>query len=131
MQQAIETILMRQLAGHLATAMVIIDVKGDLVFFNPAAERILGRRFDEVRGMIRGEWLDAVKARRADGSLIQLEDRALIKAVERDEPSHVRFHIQGLDSVLREIEGVAFPMVGQSGRKLGAVGIFWETEGAP
>jgi PAS domain-containing protein len=131
MQQPIETILMRQLAAHLATAMVIVDIKGDLVFFNKAAERILGRRFEEARGMQRGQWLHQIKALRPDGSAIQIDDRALIKAVDRDEPSHVRFHIRGLDDVLREIEGVAFPMVGQSGRKLGAVGMFWETGGTP
>jgi len=131
MQKAIEIILMKQLAEHLAIAMVIVDNDGDLLFFNEAAERILGRRFEEVRGMRRGQWLHAVKAQLADGSAIQLDDRALIKAVDRNQPSHVRFHIRGLDDVLREIEGVAIPMFGQSGRKLGAVGIFWQTQESP
>ena len=131
MQRAIEIILMKQLASLLATPIIIVDLNGDLVFFNEPAERILSRRFEDVRGMSRGDWLTNVHARLPDGSLIKVDDRALIKAVDRDEPSHVRFHIENFGGDDREIEGVAFPMFGQSGRKLGAVGVFWEIEEAP
>jgi hypothetical protein len=34
--------------------------------------------------------------------------------------------INGLDRVRRVIEITAFPLDGQSGRRLGAVAIFWE-----
>lgn len=127
MQWAIEMILMKQLASHLATPIVLVDLQGDVVFFNTAAEQILGTRFEEVRGMARGQWLDAVRAQQTDGASIDADDRALVKAVDRDEPSHVHFRLQGLDGIYREVEGIAFPMIGQSGRKLGAVGVFWET----
>lgn len=126
MQWPLEMILMKRLASQLATPIVLVDLKGDVVFFNEAAEQILGRGFDDVRGMPRADWLAAVSAEQADGSAVEADQRALVKAIDRDEPSHVRFRIQGLDGVRREIEGIAFPLVGQSGRKLGGVGVFWE-----
>jgi hypothetical protein len=36
--------------------------------------------------------------------------------------------IQGLDQVRRHIEVTAFPLIGQAGRHLGAVAIFWEVK---
>lgn len=128
MQWAIEMIIMRQLASHLATPIIVIDTQGDLVYYNEAAERILGRRFDEVGTMPRAQWIDSVRALQDDGSVMAPGDRALLKAVDRNEPSHARLRIQGLDGVSRQVEGIAFPMVGQSGRKLGAVAVFWEID---
>jgi PAS domain-containing protein len=129
MQWAIEMIIMRQLASHLATPIVVIDRQGDLIYYNEPAERIFGRRFDEVGTLPRAQWLNTVRTMQADGSVTAPGDRALIKAVDDNVPSHARMRIQGLDGVNREVEGIAFPMVGQSGRKLGAVAIFWEIEG--
>jgi PAS domain-containing protein len=128
MQWAIEMIIMRQLASHLATPIIVIDTQGDLVYYNEPAERILGRRFDEVGTLSRAQWLDSVRAVQEDGSVMAPGDRALLKAVDQNEPSHARLRIQGLDGVSRQVEGIAFPMVGQSGRKLGAVAVFWEIE---
>jgi PAS domain-containing protein len=126
MQWAIEMIIMRQLASHLATPIVVIDTQGDLVYYNEPAERIFGRRFDEVGTLPRTQWLNTVRTVQEDGSITAPGDRALIKAVDENVPSHARMRIQGLDGVSRQVEGIAFPMVGQSGRKLGAVAVFWE-----
>jgi PAS domain-containing protein len=128
MQWSIEMILMKQLAGHLTTPILVVDPRGDLVFYNEPAERILGKRFDEVGTITREEWMDKFQPQDPDGSIIAPEKRPLTRAVDKNEASQVRFWIKGLDGVRREVEGVAFPMFGQSGRKLGAVGIFWQLE---
>jgi PAS domain-containing protein len=128
MQWAIEMILMKQLAVHLTTPILVVDPVGDLVFYNEAAESILGKRFDEVGTIRRQEWMDKFQPQDNDGIIIAPENRPLTRAVDKNEATQLRFWITGLDGVRREVEGIAFPMFGQSGRKLGAVGIFWQTE---
>ena len=48
-QHAIELILMRQLAGGLATPVFLVDPDGDLLFYNEPAEAILGCRYGTAR----------------------------------------------------------------------------------
>jgi PAS domain-containing protein len=126
-QQEIEVILMRQLASYLAMPILVVDPKGDLVFFNEAAETIVGRRFDETGTIRRGEFTGTFKPTDEDGSLMKREEQPLFIATDRHRPTQFKFWIQGMDGVARKIEGVAFPLEGQSGRKLGAVMICWET----
>ena len=51
-QRDIGLILMRQLADGLAVPMLLADERGDLLFFNEPAERLLGQRFDDVQRML-------------------------------------------------------------------------------
>jgi PAS domain-containing protein len=128
-QRAIELILMRQLASYLAQPILVLDEKGDLLFFNESCEAIVGRRFDEVGEIRRGEWSLLFKPTEDDGTPIKREDLPLTIAIDKQQPAHRDYWIQGLDGVRRKVEGTAFPLVGQSGRCLGAVGLFWEIEG--
>ncbi len=127
-QRAVEMILMRHLASHLTTPILIVDPSRNLVFFNEPAEPILGRRFEDSGPIRDGEWRALFKPTDEDGSAVKREDTALFIATERRQPAHSRGWIQGLDGVPHRIEGIAFPLVGQSDRMLGAVGIFWEDE---
>jgi PAS domain-containing protein len=119
---------MRQLASYLAMPIFLVDPRGDLLFFNEPAEPILGRRFDETGAMTLEEWSAVFKATDEDGSFIKMEDRPMVIALQRQQAVHRRFFIHGFDGISRKIEAAAFPLVGQSGRRLGAVGMFWELE---
>lgn len=125
-QQDIEVILMRQLASCLALPILVVDPKGDLVFFNEPAEAILGRRFEETGTLRRGEWSATFKPTDSKGVPLTRQDQPLFIATEERRPVHGRGSIQGLDGVRREIEGAAFPLLAKGGRFLGAVSIFWE-----
>jgi PAS domain-containing protein len=127
-QQAVEVILMRQLASSLAVPILVVDNKLNLVFFNEPAEKIVGRRFEETGMIRRGEWTNMFRPTYEDGSPVKREEMPLTIAIDQGRPAHNRSCIQGLDGAVRTIEGIAFPLEGQSGRKLGAVGIFWEVE---
>jgi PAS domain-containing protein len=124
----IEVILTRQLASYLTMPILIVDPEGDLVFFNEAAEPILGRRFDETGTIRRGEWSAIFQPMNDDGTPLQREEQPLFVATEHRRPCHHSSWIRGLDGVLRHIEGVAFPLLGQAGRFLGAAGVFWEAK---
>jgi PAS domain-containing protein len=125
-QREIELILMRQLAGYLRMPILVVDPNGDLLFFNEAAEEILGRRFEETGVIRRGEWTSLLKPTHADGSPVKREQMPLFVATEHRRPSYLRSWVVGLDGVRREVEGIAFPLLGQGDRFLGAAGIFWE-----
>jgi len=125
-QRAIELILARQLASCLDVPILIVDPKGDLLFFNESAEAILGRRFDETGVIRRGEWSKLFNPTNADGSPVPREEQPLFIATEHHRPAYNSSWIQGLDGVKRRIEGIAFPLRGAGHRFLGAIGVFWE-----
>jgi PAS domain-containing protein len=125
-QQAIEVILMRRLASYLAVPIVVVDPKGDLLFFNDSAEPLVGRPFGEIEAIRRGEWSSRFHPTWEDGTPVPREEQPLFVATERREPVHCRYWVEGLDGIRREIEGIGFPLIGQSDRMLGAVGVFWD-----
>ena len=127
-QYEVEAILMRRLASYLATPIYLVGNTGQLLYFNAAAERILGGSFDQMTEASRDEVYESFSPRNLDGSPIERGTHPLTFAREQREPAHRRFWIRGIDSISRLIEGTAFPLIGQSGRDLGAVGVFWEIE---
>ncbi len=122
----VETILSRRLAARLAVPVFIVDAGGNLLYFNAAAEPILGHRFDDFAERQRDEVFAAYLPTHEDGSAMKAEDHPLTLARASRQPAHQRFWIRGFDGVRRNIEATAIPLVGQSGRMLGALGFFWE-----
>jgi len=126
-QYPIELILTRQLAGQLAMPVFIVDAGGTLVFYNEAAERVLGRRFEETGAMTAAEWAEAFIPRDETGRSLAPGALPLMIALREQRPAHADFYIRGLDAVERSIEATAFPLIGLAGRLVGAVVLFWET----
>jgi PAS domain-containing protein len=130
-QHRIETILMRRLASQLTMPILLVDPGGDLVYFNPAAARLLGRRFEDTGPIVRGEWSARFQPATPDGSPYKREEQPLYVATELRQASHHRGSVRGLDGVVRDLEGIAFPLIGQGERMLGAVGMFWDPAAPP
>jgi PAS domain-containing protein len=130
-QHGIETILMRRLASRLTMPILLVDPRGDLVYFNEAAGLVLGERFEDTGGFVRGQWSTRLQITAVDGSAISREELPLFIATEHRVPCHRRFRIHGLDGVDRELESIAFPLIGQGQRMLGAVGVFWDRRAPP
>ena len=127
-QKEIEVILTRQLASYLAMPIIIVDSAGTLLFYNESAEVIVGRRFEETGELSADEWAQALVVTDEQGTPLAPETRPLLFALTEQRPTHCDMWIQGLDHVRRHIEVTAFPLIGQAGRNLGAVAIFWEVE---
>ena len=126
MTQPIELILMRELADHLATPIFVVKPNGDLLFYNEPAEQLLGSRYDETGEMSVGQWSSLFTPIGEDGAPLPGEALPLNIALHKHRAAHLAFWIRGLDGVSRKIGATAFPLEGQGGRQLGAVGIFWE-----
>ena len=129
MAQPIERILVRHLGSRLSVPLFLIDTEGTLVFYNEAAEGLLGRRFDEAGEMTFETWTTAFAVRDERGR-IEIDEIALVKALRKGRPAYSHFDITGLDGAVRTLEVAAFPLRGQGGSRLGAVALFWEADGS-
>jgi len=128
-QREIEVILSRQLATYLSMPVFIVDQSGTLVFYNESAEAILGQRFEETGEMAADEWMTASTATDDAGKTIPRQKLPLMVALTERRPVHGTFWIVGNDSVRRHIATTAFPLIGQAGRNVGAMAVFWELPG--
>jgi len=125
-QRNLILILARDFASRLATAVFLVDPEGNLIYFNEAAERVLGRRFVEGRGMSAREWSTAFTPVDDEGEALPLAELPLGTALLRREPSHRAMRIVGADGVARRIEVTAFPLFAHADESVGAIAIFWE-----
>jgi PAS domain-containing protein len=124
-QRDVGLILMRQLASGLAVPMLLADEKGDLLFFNEAAELLLGQRFDDV-GELRLEERQAIFAFRDEhGAPLAVEQTPLVVALRERRPVHRRVWMRGFDGADNEVEVTGFPLLGGGGHLIGGVVMFW------
>jgi PAS domain-containing protein len=125
-QNAVEIILMRQLASYLAMPIMLFDPAGNLLFYNEPAETILGRRFDETGEIPLEEWYSAIELTDEGGSPLPLAARPLVIALQERRAAHGTVWLRRPDGSRPRLAVTAFPLEGQGGRHLGAVVIFWE-----
>jgi PAS domain-containing protein len=124
---AIELILMRQLASYLVMPVFIVDRAGTLVYYNEAAQRLLGKPYEENDEMPLQEWGTNFQPKREDGDQIPPEDLPLATALREGHPVHFApLIIRSGDGVNRRLAVTAFPIVSYQDETLGAAAIFWE-----
>ena len=127
-QRNLILILARQFAAQLATAVYLVDADGTVIYFNEAAEQLLGQRFIEGRGMTAGEWSTAFAPRHDSGEHMPLEQLPIGVAIVEREPAHGAVTIRGADGVDRRIEATSFPLFAHTEDFVGAITFFWEQQ---
>jgi PAS domain-containing protein len=130
-QRNLILILARDLTSRLATPAAVIDAEGTLVYFNEAAEPVLGRTYAEAGELRAGEWATEWDPRDPDGNRVPLEELPLGVAFREGRPTHRALTITGGDGVIRDIESTAIPLCPREGLILGAVALFWERPRVP
>ena len=126
-QKDVVLILARELASNIATPMLVLDETGTIVFFNEAAERILGATFESV-GEVSPDEYDAKWATTdPDGNEISLRHGPMARVVSDHTPAHRVIRVRGLDGAWHLIETTVYPLFaervalrGRGGRVLGA-----------
>lgn len=118
-------ILAREFASNLATPMLIADDRGQLVFFNEAAEEVTGRTFAEVGEMPMEEFSASFAPRTADSVPVPRERLATRIALDERRAAHEQIQITSLDGVEREVSVTAFPLFAHADEFVGIVAIFW------
>lgn len=125
-QRNLILILARDFASRLATAVFLVDAEGTAIYYNEAAERLLGTRFIEGRGMTAEDWSTRFTPTDQAGAPLPLEEIPLGVAFRERRPEHGTVRIRGADGVARKIEVTAFPLLAHAGDLVGAIAIFWE-----
>lgn len=118
-------ILARELAANLATPTFIADAEGTLVFYNEAAEEVVGVAFAEVGEMPMDEWTAGFAPRTLAGAHLPAEQRPARKALNERRPSHETFRITSRDGVDRDIAVTALPLFAHADEFVGVIVIFW------
>ena len=125
MAYAIELILARQLASGLSVPILLVDARGEWVFYNEPAEAIFGRAFDELDALPFEERTAMMAPRRENGDPLPADRLPSALAMLERRPAHAEFFIHGLDGVLRAVEATATPIESAGGHVLGAVIVMW------
>ena len=119
-------ILAREFASNLATPTLIADDKGRLVYYNEAAEAVVGGPFAETGEMSLEEWTSRFEPRSLDsGEPLPLERRPTGLALYQQRASHERYLITSLDGVERRVAVTALPLFAHADEFVGIVAIFW------
>ena len=118
-------ILASEFASNLATPTAIADDEGRLVFFNEAAEEVLGGRFADTGEVDMDEWTASFSPRTRNGDPLPPERRPARIALNERRSSHEQFRITGRDGVERDVAVTAFPLFAHEDECVGVVAIFW------
>jgi PAS domain-containing protein len=127
-QRPVELILARQLASCLAVPVLLVDARGDTLYFNEPAELIFARRFDEIEALGFEERTKVLAPRRADGGPLPVDELPGVIAMRDRRPAHAALFIHGFDGVLRPVEATAVPLESANGRVLGALVVLWSRQ---
>ena len=124
-QKHLILILARELASNLATPTLIADEHGNVVFYNEAAEAVIGSPFAEVGEVGIDSFAESFSPRTAEGEPLPVEGLPGRVAIDERRAAHVRIWITSRDGVDREVSVTAFPLFAHADEFVGAVVIFW------
>ncbi|MFL5921712.1 MAG: PAS domain-containing protein [Gaiellaceae bacterium] len=119
-------ILAREFVSNLATPTLITDEQGGLVYYNEAAEQMLGRSFSEVGEMPLDDWTSQFSPRAVDSDEpLPLEKRPTGIALNERRAAQGRIRVTSADGVVREDAVTAIPLFAHTDELVGTVTIFW------
>ncbi|MCR9016791.1 hypothetical protein [Aquiflexum gelatinilyticum] len=124
----IEIILNRQLADCLSIPVFITDTVGNLIFYNEPADKILGTSFEDTGEMKVEEWSTIFKPLDEEGAPLPPEGLPLVNTLSDQLPHHKVFWIESLKGANEKISVTSYPIIGRTGKFLGAVAIFWNSQ---
>jgi PAS domain-containing protein len=129
-QKHLALIIARELASQLATATFVADAEGNLVFYNEAAESILGRSFAEAGTMPAEGWGAQFVLEELDGTPMPLDRMPAGIALLEHRPAHGQLWMTGLDGERRMLNITAVPLFASATEFVGMIALFWQTDDA-
>jgi PAS domain-containing protein len=125
-QKNLVLILAREFVSKLATPAFVADATGTLVFYNEAAETLLGRSFAETGEVAVDEWASFFRPEEDDGTPLPPESRPSHTTILEQRPAHRDLCITTLDGVRRKISTTGLPLFARSDEVVGMMSFFWE-----
>ena len=126
--RSLPLILARELSANLATPMFLLDAAGMLVYFNDAAELMLGRTYAELGQVSADEFGAMLQLADVDGTPLRRRDSPAGVAFINREPSHRRLVATTLDGRRDTFECTAYPLFGKTNEMHGALAVFWKAK---
>ncbi len=127
-QKHLVLIIAREFASNLATPTLIADAEGTLIFYNEAAEQVIGVPFAESGEMPIDELTATFSPRTQEGELVPLERMPVRTALAQKQPVHMTYRVTSRDGVDRDAAVTAFPLFAQAEEFVGIMAIFWREE---
>lgn len=124
-QKHLILILARELASNLATPTLIADAQGNVVFYNEAAEAVIGGPFAEMGEVDIDDLAASFSPRTSEGEPLGVEGLPGRVALDERRASHVRVWITSRDGAGREVSVTGFPLFAHADEFVGVVVIFW------
>jgi len=123
-QKHLVLILAREFASNLATPTAIADDQGTVVFYNEAAEEVVGTPFAETSELSLDDWSMRFNPRIESGPVPPGQLAGQVALKER-RAVHERYRVTSVDEVERDVAVTAFPLFAQGEEFVGIVVIFW------
>lgn len=127
MAPSIELILARSLAANLAVATFLADAEGTIVYFNEAAELLVGRAYEDTPGLTTQDLVELLDPRGEDGAPVPADLMPLPRVIATGMPAHTHAW-SGRDGANRYL-ATAVPLPDRSGATIGVL-LFWYEEKA-
>ena len=121
--QPLELILARNLVAIVSVPAAVIDVSGEVVFYNDAAAKIVGTQFEDTGPLTRDRWTAEAGPFDEHGRPVPYDELPLTIAVREGRPAYARLRVRG-EGDLVDVEVAALPLVGPAGYH-GALIVFW------
>jgi PAS domain-containing protein len=118
-------ILAREFASNLATPTLIADDEGRIVYYNEAAEAVVGTPFAAMDEVPLEDWAERFESRTADSEPLPYERRPAGIAFRERRAAHERYRITSVDGTERDVAVTAFPLFAHADEFVGIVVIFW------
>lgn len=128
-QKSLALIRAREVAANLSLPIVVLDPEGTIVFYNRAAEAMLGERFEAAGELLSADWARMFAPEEADGTPIPMREMPAGVALLERHPHHRTLHYTGIDGIRHEVAITAFPLMGREEVLFGAFAIFWHVDG--
>ena len=127
-QKHLVLILAREVASNLATPTFIADGEGKLVFYNEAAEAVIGNPFAEAGEMPLDEWVASFEPRTLEGEELPARSKPATIALNERRPAHERLRIRSRDGVEREVSATALPLFAHADEFVGIIAFVWREQ---
>jgi PAS domain-containing protein len=127
-QKNLLIILTRDILSKIATPAFLVDADGTLVFFNEAAESVLGHTFAEIGEMAAGEWVKVWEPVDSTGRRIPVRQLPIGVALFQGKPAHRTFRIRDREGRTRSLAATGIPLLSHPDELVGALALFWDEE---
>jgi PAS fold len=118
----LELILARSLAANLAVPSFLAEPSGKIVYFNEAAELLLGRGYEDTPELSSQDLVDILRPVGEEGAPMTAEQMPIPRAIATALPAHT--HASSYGDEPKRYLATAIPFLDRDGLVLGAL-LFW------